>query len=57
MAAAAAAPAEWSLVNVVDDGNAWLKIKENMSFVSNLAHSLVIEWKMSTILTKNFCRI
>ena len=24
-----------------------------MSFVSNLAHSLVIEWKMSTILTKN----
>jgi hypothetical protein len=24
-----------------------------MSFESNLAHSLVIEWKMSTILTKN----
>ena len=24
-----------------------------MSFVSNLAHSLVIEWKMSTILMKN----
>ena len=24
-----------------------------MSFVSNLAHSLVIEWKMSNILTKN----
>ncbi len=33
------------------------KIKENMSFVSNLAHSLVIKWKMSTILTKMFCRI
>ncbi len=28
-----------------------------MSFVSNLAHSLVIEWKMSTILTKMLCRI
>jgi hypothetical protein len=24
-----------------------------MSFVSNLAHSLVIQWKMSNILTKN----
>jgi hypothetical protein len=24
-----------------------------MSFVSKLAHSLVIEWKMSNILTKN----
>ncbi len=33
------------------------KIKENMSFVSNLAHSLVIEWKMSTILMKMFCQI
>ncbi len=30
---------------------------ENTSFVSNLAHSLIIEWKMSTILTKMFCRV
>jgi hypothetical protein len=45
---AAAAAAEWSLINVVDVG-CWQrmsknikKLKENTSFVSNLAHSLVI---------------